>query len=110
MTTTTPLTRSRVHILSMYICPIVSPTFRNQSRGTHTFAPFYRSISNTLTMSGLMDKAKNALGNKADKDAQPGNSVERKADDFANNGKHDFQLRSFGWIRNRCGEDDVANI
>lgn len=35
-------------------------------------------------MSGLMDKAKSALGNKADKDAQPGNSVEKTADNDVN--------------------------
>ncbi|KAK5113594.1 hypothetical protein LTR85_010823 [Meristemomyces frigidus] len=31
-------------------------------------------------MSGLMDKAQDALGSKMDKDAQPGDSVEKTAD------------------------------
>ena len=36
-------------------------------------------------MSGLMDKAKGALDNKLNKDAQPGNQVEAGADGAANN-------------------------
>lgn len=35
-------------------------------------------------MSGLMDKAKGALDNKMNKDAQPGNAVESRADGAAN--------------------------
>ncbi|KAK4546810.1 hypothetical protein LTR36_001542 [Oleoguttula mirabilis] len=35
-------------------------------------------------MSGLMDKAQDAVGNKMDKDAQPGDGVEKTADNDAN--------------------------
>lgn len=45
-------------------------------------------------MSGLMDKAKSVLSNKENKEAQPGDSVERKADDFANSGKFRPQPQS----------------
>jgi hypothetical protein len=37
-------------------------------------------------MSGLMDNLKQAAGNKLNKDSQPGNGVEAKADNYANNG------------------------
>ena len=38
-------------------------------------------------MSGLMDKAQDAMGSKMDKDAQPGNSVEKTADNDTNQRK-----------------------
>ena len=43
-------------------------------------------------MSGLMDKVKGAVGNDADKQAQPGDGVEKKADGAANNGKSQYSL------------------
>lgn len=39
-------------------------------------------------MSGIMDKVEGAVENNANQDAQPGNSVEKEADSYANNGKH----------------------
>lgn len=66
-----------------YIGGFATTSSASESTQLHLYSN-QQQLPTTSTMPDLIGKAKDALGKHEDKKAQPGDGVERKADDAAN--------------------------